>query len=278
MHNSALRRITILLMMGLITAALIVAILTFSFGVFSSGTTDSGQDDLSRRIGVYASSVFLLIYVILVNSTAVFFLRRSTDKKIEKLIRETEDYLEKITSPLGRVIEKKTLEKTKLIYELMSITRIRLLDYIGSLRDRNFVNLSFGLLPVFAAVVIFLFTFSRIENLQQIDEMRVYYYVFAVLFVQSFSFFFLNMFRKTLTDIKYYQNELSNFEMKMSSLLIAQAADNKDLVSEILSELAKSERNFILQKDEKVVQSDSGSASTNTELLSKILGKLSGGN
>ncbi|EEY77380.1 hypothetical protein HMPREF0012_00249 [Acinetobacter calcoaceticus RUH2202] len=67
------------------------------------------------------------------------------------------------------------------------------------------------------------------------------------------AFFFLNLYRKSMDDIKYYQNEITNLEAKYLSLQIAKSMNNHKLLSSILEQLMKTERNFVLEKDQSTI-------------------------
>ena len=56
-----------------------------------------------------------------------------------------------------------------------------------------------------------------------------------------------------MDDIKYYQNEITNLEAKYLSLQIAKSMNNHKLLSSILEQLMKTERNFVLEKDQSTI-------------------------
>ncbi|HDT2048637.1 TPA: hypothetical protein QHO84_001087, partial [Escherichia coli] len=53
--------------------------------------------------------------------------------------------------------------------------------------------------------------------------------------------------------IKYFQNEITNIEMKVMSLKYAQEFKNEDMIKELAMLLMKTERNFILEKGQTTV-------------------------
>lgn len=75
-----------------------------------------------------------------------------------------------------------------------------------------------------------------------------------IVFAQLFAYFFLRLYKSGLEDIKYYQNELTNVELKISALKVALAAEDNEILKLVIGELAKVERNFILKKDETTVE------------------------
>lgn len=61
------------------------------------------------------------------------------------------------------------------------------------------------------------------------------------------------MYKSSLGEIKHYQNELTNVEIKILSLRTALLSDDEDNLKYILVELLKTERNYILKKDETTI-------------------------
>lgn len=75
-----------------------------------------------------------------------------------------------------------------------------------------------------------------------------------IIFTELFAYFFLRLYKNGLDDIKYYQNELTNVELKISALKVALASNDNEILKLVIGELAKAERNFILKKDETTVE------------------------
>lgn len=71
-----------------------------------------------------------------------------------------------------------------------------------------------------------------------------------VVVVEVFAYFFLRLYRYSLFEIKYFQNELTNIEMKNIALTTAILSQDEDTAAKIALELVKTERNFILKKGE----------------------------
>lgn len=77
-----------------------------------------------------------------------------------------------------------------------------------------------------------------------------------VTMVEVFAYFFLRLYSRSLTEIKYFQNEISNVEARLASLGTALETGEADLVGDIVRELARTERNHILKKGEATVTAD----------------------
>jgi hypothetical protein len=88
-----------------------------------------------------------------------------------------------------------------------------------------------------------------------------------VIFVEVFAYFFLRLYSAGLTDMKYFQNELTNIESKLVATEFA--TDNADALKISLEALAKTERNFILRKDETTVELERAKAES--ELTRNVL-------
>lgn len=70
------------------------------------------------------------------------------------------------------------------------------------------------------------------------------------IFIQVFAYFFLRLYRYSLFEIKYFQNEITGAQFRLLGLLTAiQSKDNK-VIEKTALEMLKTERNFILKKGE----------------------------
>jgi hypothetical protein len=72
--------------------------------------------------------------------------------------------------------------------------------------------------------------------------------VSIALFIQTFAYFFLRLYKTSLEDIKYYQNEITNVESKGLALKVATDLKNDALMKLAVDALIKTERNFVLKK------------------------------
>lgn len=73
------------------------------------------------------------------------------------------------------------------------------------------------------------------------------------IFIEVFSFFFLRLYSNGLRDIKYYQNELTNLELKSVALQHAVSVSADDSVRKILDVLMTTDRNFVLKAGESTI-------------------------
>jgi hypothetical protein len=141
-----------------------------------------------------------------------------------------------------------------------SQTKERLFSEVESLTRRGNLNLVIGgITTVFAVgmlVYIVLNGKIPISPEQRNIEFLLWHYVprlSVAIFIEVFSFFFLKLYRNSLEDIKFFQNEITNIDSKIISLEAAIFFKDKNTISAVVSELSKTERNFKLQKGESTV-------------------------
>lgn len=93
-----------------------------------------------------------------------------------------------------------------------------------------------------------------------------------VVFIEVFAYFFLRLYRNGLSEIKYFQNELTNFEAKLIAVEYAVATDHAEALKTSLESLARTERNFILEKGQTTVELER--AKSESELTRNIIKTL----
>lgn len=88
--------------------------------------------------------------------------------------------------------------------------------------------------------------------------------VMFVIFIDIFAYFFLRLYKQGLTEIKYFQNELTNVESKITALEIAYIKNDTDAISSVIDTLSKTERNFVLNKDQTTIEIEKTRLDTET--------------
>jgi hypothetical protein len=86
--------------------------------------------------------------------------------------------------------------------------------------------------------------------------------------IQIFSYFFLSMYRGNTADIKYFQNEMSNLDAKISSALLSEAGDDSSTKRVVIEKLLNDERNRLQTDDQRLVSSDN-----DTTVFSEVVSK-----
>ena len=71
-----------------------------------------------------------------------------------------------------------------------------------------------------------------------------------VIFIEVFAYFFLRLYRSSIFEIKYFQNEITNVRSKIIAIELCYRDKRFEVLDQICLDLAKTERNFILRKGE----------------------------
>ncbi|WP_257170814.1 addiction module protein [Bradyrhizobium sp. SRS-191] len=144
------------------------------------------------------------------------------------------------------------------LVEAAQATLIRLANEILSLRKRGSVNLAVGasvsLIGIMVLTGFIYLSTAELSSLSATDvAVRFVVRISLAIFIQLLAYFFLRLYRSTLFEIKYFQNEATNAQFRLLSLLTALRQNDPKLIDKVCSELVKTERNFILKKGESTV-------------------------
>jgi len=75
-----------------------------------------------------------------------------------------------------------------------------------------------------------------------------------VILIELFAFFFLSLYKSSLAEIKYFQNEITNLESKQIALKTAVEYGDVTMITAMVASLASTERNHVLSKDQTTVE------------------------
>ncbi|WP_223543704.1 hypothetical protein [Pseudomonas sp. BF-B-28] len=75
-----------------------------------------------------------------------------------------------------------------------------------------------------------------------------------IISIEILAYFFLRLHKSNLIESKYYQNELTNLELKYISLDAALHLDRADTSHKVISEFSETERNHILEKGQSTIE------------------------
>ncbi|TQR61809.1 hypothetical protein [Acinetobacter sp. RF14B] len=192
--------------------------------------------------------------IILKDQNLASTLQITENEKREILKNLKTQFDENLTTDLIVSIENKV--KIKKLEDITEKSFDRIKDEISSLNRCGTVNLFIGITLSLLGVLYLILTMSNTIYFTDIEKLIPYLVPRAlmVIFIEFFSFFFLNLYRKSLEEIKYFQNELTNLEAKYLGLTLAKESGNFKLLSNALDHLLKTERNFILKKDETTIE------------------------
>jgi hypothetical protein len=196
---------------------------------------------------------------------------RSVTQKIEA--EASHDFVAKIRQE----IEQQSKVSDALTYSRE--TADRLLREVSALSRRGNLNLSIGI--TITGIGLGLLGYVVFQALQVPKEpwALVSHYVprlSLVLFIELFAYFFLRLYKASLTEIKYFQNELTNVEAKRLALIVALNQSAPEPVAKVVDELAKTERNFVLEKGQTTIELEAArlESESSATLLEKAAGIL----
>ena len=169
----------------------------------------------------------------------------------------TSDFYEKIGDSIKFQIAEDKKEQVYTLTKQFASSILRLNREIELLTKKANFNLLIGSFITVIALV-FLGYFVVKEDFNSIEIINVTLHFISrlslVIFIELFSFFFLKLYRTSLSEIKYYQNELTNVELQQVAIFTAINFGNSENLSLIIKELSTVERNFKLQKGESTVE------------------------
>jgi hypothetical protein len=191
--------------------------------------------------------------------------------------------LSRIEEKYGLAIQNQKLSETA--KKSLDSTVSRLKSYADKLQEKASVNLAWGIASTLTAILILAFVLINASPSPEAAQIvMVFYYtsrVLLVLLVQGISIFFLNLYKATLNNIMYVNNEITNYEARRDALVLSLNSGNVGSVQSILLSLALTERNFALKKGETSIFSTMESSQSEVqdptsvikEMLSKALNK-----
>jgi hypothetical protein len=162
---------------------------------------------------------------------------------------------ERLLSSLEKKLPKSLAEELRLRFEqeigesalrgnirdIFNATVYRLKAEISALARRGNLNLVIGVLTTTIAVGLLSYMVMGVTNsLGTLEELLQYYVprVSTAVFIEVFSFFFLRLYRSSLEEIRYYQDELTRLTERRIALLAAEASGDSDLLGAVVSSLA----------------------------------------
>lgn len=201
------------------------------------------------------------------------------EAKLEKNL--SKEFLESVQQKFG--IEIIATERyTNLLVDL-DFFKGRLRDEIKFLSKRANINLAIGVGATIGAIIglYFLVVYEHPTFTDTIKLLSHYLPRLSfIIFIEIFAFFFLKMYKLNLENIRYYHNEMTNIEMKLVSLKTSLMSTNVDFktIDEVIKELAKTERNFIVKKGDTTLElermkNEISSSKNLFELTKKIVDK-----
>jgi hypothetical protein len=151
------------------------------------------------------------------------------------------------------------------VSEFYESTNIRIRSEITRIENNATVNLSVGIVFSFISIAplvwgIYLSGISPKELIELLPRVGV-----SVL-IQAFAFFFFNQYRKQQDEIKYWNNEKTNLDLKIFALSIA-IDDSKVGTAEFMQEMVSS----LLNGDKSILSTDTKEQKPNINPKSDVI-------
>lgn len=144
------------------------------------------------------------------------------------------------------------------------------------------VNLIIGCAIAFGGIIALLYTLQLNQLIETNGTIPILNYLSRlslVIFIELLALFFLKLYKENINEKRYYQNELTNTEMKYLAIISSRESQDTSDFSKVIADLSLTERNFILKKGETTVtleQSKTGNKSIDSAVdkLIKLIDKI----
>ena len=196
-------------------------------------------------------------------------------ESIEKLA--TENFLEEILHSVKET--QRDLDWDTELRQLYETTINRLRKESSNITFRGHLNLSLGILTALTGMgFLWDFVTDLVPSSGEFTFLEVFIPRFSfVIVIEVFAYFFLRLYSKSLMEVKDFQNEITNVEAKFFALRAAMSTGEERTVGHVISVIAETERNNILQKGQTTVDIERSRAEKETigSTIESFLGVLS---
>lgn len=191
------------------------------------------------------------------------------DEKQEIILKIKEDLRSQVASDtyseLIRKIESDVKEdvQQKFLASSFRNTLDRLSDEVSALTRRGSLNLSLGIITTITGLII-LGYFIVNKDIQGTDftsfSVGFFPRISLVVLIEVFAYFFLRLYKASLSEIKYFQNEMTNVEAKYVALFTAIESSDNDTQAVVVKSFSATERNHVLEKGQTTVELEKSKA------------------
>lgn len=170
----------------------------------------------------------------------------------DSISEASKDILHDINESLKRTLRMSEVE------EILAQTIQRLYSEIKALARRGNINLILGGMTTLVGLSVLAYFVYEIGK-PPLDDKISYIANFiprlsVVILIEIFAFFFLKLYKSTLSEMKYFQNEMTNTEAKLAAIKCSIIVSDKDATSLVIKELITTERNTIIEKGQTTVE------------------------
>lgn len=158
-------------------------------------------------------------------------------------VAATEDYLNKLKQQISES------EYRLDIAHRGKTTLDRIYAEIDALGRRGTINLVLGVITAFSGVIaLSFFVLINEPAHQSVGDFAMAFLprLSIVIIIEIFSYFFLRLYKSSLSEIKYFQNEATNIEHNFVALEASIKIEDKNLIDKCIHKFLTVERNPIL--------------------------------
>lgn len=207
---------------------------------------------------------------------------KTIDELLKKIRTEAE---ESFLNDVLLQVHKNLAERTafELVKRQSEQTIDRLRQELFSLSKRSNLNLSIGTAVTLLGLgLLGMFVMGVPSDSSNMTAFLVGFIprLSLVVLIEVFAYFFLSLYKTTLSEIKYFQNEITSMETKLLALAVTTSSGNEEHIAKVVDHLTLVERNFIIGKDQTTIDLERTRLEYDERLnmlgkLSEILGKRS---
>lgn len=216
-------------------------------------TSDRLEDAVSGEVNALKEKVDRIASILEADTTSFENISETIKRKIE--LEAGSELLAKFRS---EYIAEVGLEKAESkLTQAHATSSSRLSREIDALGRRGNINLILGVITTIAgllALVYFILKHEQASAEPLLYAMNFLPRLTLVIFIEVFAYFFLKLYKVGLSEIKYFQNELTNLESKHMALLAALRHNNSEILLKVIGALSDTERNHILEKGQTTVE------------------------
>lgn len=147
--------------------------------------------------------------------------------------------------------------KNNKVNDVFDMSRRRLLMELDALGRRGNLNLGIGAVVTLIGLLLLGMTvFYEVSDVKDLIGMASHYLprLSLIVLIEIFAYFFLSLYKAGLSEIKYFQNELTNIETRQVALQAALDSNENSIISSVVTKLSETERNYILSKDQTTIE------------------------
>lgn len=139
----------------------------------------------------------------------------------------------------------------KEVENVFSRTLERLYTEINALSRRGNLNLTLGIVTTIIGLGILGYFVLEIDSIPEDKMAFIAHFIprlSLVILIEVFAYFFLRLYKSSLSEIKYFQNEMTNAEAKLAALKCSLMTSDAVSTAHVIKTLSNTERNAVLEK------------------------------